>query len=181
MHAVATLVVCIPFFASPASAAITIQQAQITPSGLSISGRIQPRAPNVTLTISPGKTVDVHVLSNGRFSWQGMEFPATCIIEVSAGNDQKTAMVQNCGARGRAGPAGPAGIAGPVGPMGPAGPAGPAGGGSNGASRASGATRSTQNSERSYRGRDGLHRVRIRRTAHLHNVLEWEPETFATR
>jgi hypothetical protein len=130
MRAVTTLLVCIAFFASPASAAITIQQAQITPSGLSVNGRIQPRAPHVTLTISPGKTIDVPVLPNGQFSWRGMEFPTTCIIKVSAGRDQKTAMVQNCGAQGSAGPVGPAGqagIAGPAGPAGREGPAGPAG------------------------------------------------------
>jgi hypothetical protein len=142
MRAVTTLLVCIAFFASPASAAITIQQAQITLSGLSVNGHIQPRAPHVFLTISPGKAVEVSVLPNGQFSWQGMEFPTTCIIRVSAGRDQKTAMVQNCGAQGPAGqvgiagpagpagkegPAGPAGIAGPAGPMGPAGPVGQVG------------------------------------------------------
>jgi hypothetical protein len=116
------LLVCIAFFASPASATIFVQQAQISPSGLTVSGRIQPRAPNVTLTISPGKTVEVPTTPNGRFTWQGMELPTTCIIEVSAGSDKKTAMVQNCGVQGLAGPQGPAGSPGPAGPQGPAAP-----------------------------------------------------------
>src|ERR1700730_957536 len=130
MRAVTTFLVCIAFVASPASAAITIQNAQINPSGLTVTGHIQPPASKVTLTISPGKTVNIPVSSNGEFTWQGMEFPTTCIIEVSAGRDKKTAMVRNCGAQGPAGPAGPAGpvgLAGPAGPMGPTGSAGPAG------------------------------------------------------
>jgi hypothetical protein len=122
----AIVVVCIAF-ASPASATITIQQAQITPSGLSIHGRIQPRAPHVTLTISPGKTIEVPTTRNGRFTWQGMKLPTTCIIEASAGSDKKTAMVQYCGAQGLVGPAGPPGPAGLAGPQGPAGAQGPAG------------------------------------------------------
>jgi hypothetical protein len=132
MRAATALVVCIAF-GSPASAAVIIQQAQITPSGLSISGRIQPRVPAVTLTISPGKTVEVPTARNGRFTWQGMELPTTCIVEASAGSDKTTAMVQNCGAQGSVGPAGspgppgPPGLAGPPGPAGPSGPPGPPG------------------------------------------------------
>jgi hypothetical protein len=129
MRVVIALGFCIAL-ASPAPADITIQRAQITPAGLSIAGRIQPRAPNVTLTISPGKTVEVATAPNGRFTWQGMELPTTCIIEASAGNDKKTAMIQNCGPQGPAGPpgpAGPTGVAGPAGPPGAAGPPGPTG------------------------------------------------------
>jgi len=126
MRVVIGLGFCI-VLASPASATITIQQAQITPSGLSIIGRIQPRAPNVTLAISPGKTVEVPTAPNGRFTWQGMELPTTCIIEASAGSDKKTAMVQNCGPQGSAGPPGPAGPPGSAGPPGPTGPPGSAG------------------------------------------------------
>jgi len=115
------------------SATITIQQAQITPAGLAVSGRVLPRAPNVTLTISPGKTVEVPTTPNGRFTWKGMELPTTCIIEASAGADKVNAMVQGCGPAGAAGPAGPAGapgqagLAGAMGPAGPPGPVGPAG------------------------------------------------------
>src|SRR5260370_18224953 len=106
MRAVTTLVVSMAFFASPASATITIRNALINPCGLTVTGHIQPRARKVTLKISPCKTVDVPVLSNGQFSWQGMEFPTTCIIEVSAGRDKKIAMVRNCESRGLAAPAG---------------------------------------------------------------------------
>ncbi len=122
MRAAIGLVVTCIALATPASAEITIYQAQITPSGLSVSGRIQPQVPNITLTISPGKSVEVPT-RNGRFTWQGMELPTTCIIEASAGSDKKTAMVQNCGVQGSVGPAGPQGPPGPPGASGATGTA----------------------------------------------------------
>jgi hypothetical protein len=127
MRAAVGFSVYIALVGPAASATITIQQAQITPAGLAVSGRILPRAPNVTLTISPGKTVEVPTAPNGRFTWKGMELPTTCIIEASAGADKVNAMVQGCGPAGPAGAAGPAGPSGPVGPAGPAGPVGLAG------------------------------------------------------
>jgi hypothetical protein len=126
MRAVIGLLFCIAL-ASPASATITIQRAQIGPAGLTITGSPLPRAPKITLTIRPGKTVEVPTAPNGLFRWQGMELPPTCIIEASAGSDKTTAMVQNCGPQGIAGPAGPPGPMGSTGVAGPQGPAGLAG------------------------------------------------------
>jgi hypothetical protein len=116
-----------------ASAAITIQRAQIAGGSLWIGGRIQPRAPKVIVKISPSSSIELDTRPNGAFSWQGKEYPTTCILEVEGGGQSVKALVSGCGPQGPAGAAGPqgpagaAGAPGPVGAQGPAGPAGPPG------------------------------------------------------
>ena len=121
----ALLVACaIGFSIDPASAAITIQRAQIAGGSLWIGGRIQPRAPKVIVKISPTSTIELDTRPNGTFSWQGKEYPTTCILQVEAGGQSVTALVSGCGQQGPAGAAGPAGAQGPVGAAGPPGPVG---------------------------------------------------------
>ena len=127
----ALLVACaIGFSIDTASAAITIQRAQIAGGSLSIGGRIQPRAPKVIVKISPSSSIELNTRPNGTFSWQGKEYPTTCILQVEGGGQSATALVSGCGPQGpagAAGPQGPAGAAGPAGPQGPVGSAGPPG------------------------------------------------------
>jgi collagen triple helix repeat protein len=124
----ALLVACATGFSiNSASAAITIQRAQIASGSLWIGGRIQPRAPKVIVKISPSSSIELNTRPNGTFSWQGKEYPTTCILEVEGGGQSVTALVSGCGPQGAAGPQGPAGVAGPPGPAGAIGPAGPAG------------------------------------------------------
>jgi Collagen triple helix repeat (20 copies) len=127
----ALLVACaIGFSIHTASAAITIQRAQIAGGSLWIGGRIQPRAPKVTVKISPSSSIELDTRPNGTFSWQGKEYPTSCILEVEGGGQSVKALVSGCGPQGpagAAGPQGPAGAAGPTGPVGAQGPQGPAG------------------------------------------------------
>ena len=120
----------IGFSIDPAAAAITIQRAQIAGGSLWIGGRIQPRAPKVIVKISPSSSIELDTRPNGTFSWQGKEYPTTCILEVEGGGQNVKALVSGCGPQGpagAAGPQGPAGVAGAPGPVGAQGPAGPAG------------------------------------------------------
>jgi Collagen triple helix repeat (20 copies) len=124
----ALLVACaIGFSIDPASAAIAIHRAQITSGSLWINGRIQPRAPKVIVKISPTSTIELDTRPNGTFSWQGKEYPTTCVLQVEAGGQSVTALVSGCGQQGPAGAQGPVGAAGPPGPAGPVGAQGPAG------------------------------------------------------
>ena len=124
----AALVVCsIGFSINSASAAITIQRAQIADGSVWINGRIQPRAPKVIVKISPSSSIELDTRPNGTFSWQGKEYPTTCILEVEGGGQSVKALVSGCGPQGPAGPQGAAGVAGPPGPAGAIGSPGPAG------------------------------------------------------
>src|ERR1700733_8373596 len=111
-----------------ARAEILVTTAAISRGELTIVGRVRrPRDPNGHIKISPNKTVQVESSSTGGFRWIGPEFPSTCIVEISSGEDKREVVIQNCGLRGPAGPAGPPGPAGPEGPAGAMGPAGPKG------------------------------------------------------
>jgi hypothetical protein len=68
--------------------------------------------------------VQVERSLTGGFRWIGAEFPSTCIVEITSGEDKRDVVIENCGLPGPAGPAGPPGPAGPAGPIGPAGPKG---------------------------------------------------------
>jgi Collagen triple helix repeat (20 copies) len=130
MTAAALAVCSIGFSISSASAAITIQRAQIAAGSVWIDGRIQPRAPKVIVKISPSSSIELNTRPNGTFSWQGKEYPTTCVLEVEGGGQSVKALVSGCGPQGPAGAAGaqgPAGVAGPPGPAGVMGPPGPAG------------------------------------------------------
>ena len=127
MTAAALAVCSIGFSINSASAAITIQRAQIAAGSVWIDGRIQPRAPKVIVKISPSSSIELNTRPNGTFSWQGKEYPTTCILEVEGGGQSVKALVSGCGPQGPAGAAGPQGPAGVAGPPGPAGAIGPTG------------------------------------------------------
>src|ERR1700728_3893842 len=122
---VAVTTTCLIIWGETARAEILVTTAAISRGELAIVGRIRrPREPSVHIKISPNKTVQVESSSTGGFRWIGPEFPSTCIIEISSGEDKREVVIQNCGLRGPAGPAGPPGPAGPAGATGPAGPKG---------------------------------------------------------
>src|SRR6201996_2238852 len=119
---------CLITWGGNARAEILITTATISRGELTIVGRVRrPREPSVHIKISPSKTVQVESSSTGGFRWIGTEFPSTCIVEITSGEDKREVVIGNCGLPGPAGPPGPPGPAGPSGPAGPPGPAGPAG------------------------------------------------------
>jgi hypothetical protein len=125
---VAVTTTCLIIWGGNARAEILITTAAISRGELTIVGRVRrPREPSVHIKISPNKTVQVESSSTGGFRWIGPEFPSTCMVEISSGEDKREVVIQNCGLPGPAGPLGPAGPAGPEGPAGASGPAGPKG------------------------------------------------------
>ena len=124
---VAVITACVITWAGNARAEILITTAAITRGELTIVGRVRrPREHSVNIKISPGKTVQVESSSTGGFRWIGPEFPSTCIVEITSGEDKRDVVIENCGLPGPVGPAGPAGPAGPMGPAGPKGDPGEA-------------------------------------------------------
>lgn len=122
---VAVAAACVSIWGGSARAEILITTAAITRGELTIVGRVRrPREHSVNIKISPDKTVQVESSSTGGFRWIGPEFPSTCIVEITSGEDKRDVVIGNCGLPGPAGPAGPPGPAGPAGAMGPAGPKG---------------------------------------------------------
>jgi hypothetical protein len=116
---------CVITWGGNARAEIFITTAAITRGELVIVGRVRrPREHSVHIKISPSKTVQVESSSTGGFRWIGTEFPATCIVEITSGEDKREVVIEKCGLPGPAGPAGPPGPAGTAGVMGPAGPKG---------------------------------------------------------
>ena len=97
-------------FGTAALADVTIQTAKIAKGELIINGIVSPHIPKVVLTISPGTSVEVAPDRHGRFTWKDAKFPATCSVEVRAGNEKKTFLVANCGLQGPPGPSGQSGI-----------------------------------------------------------------------
>ena len=95
-------------FGTAALADVTIQTAKIAKGELIINGIVSPHTPKVVLTISPGTSVEVAPDRHGR--WKDSKFPATCSVEVRAGNEKKTFLVANCGLQGPPGPSGQSGI-----------------------------------------------------------------------
>jgi hypothetical protein len=111
--------VCVITCGGNAHAEILITTAAISGGELVIVGRVRrPRDPAVQIKINPNKTVQVESTSTGGFRWIGLEFPSTCKVEITSGEDKREVLIQNCG------PAGPPGPPGPPGQMGPAGPKG---------------------------------------------------------
>jgi hypothetical protein len=120
--------VCVITSGGYARAEILITTAAISRGELTIVGRVRrAREPSVRIKINPNKEVEVKSTPTGGFRWIGTEFPATCIVEISSGDDKREVLIQNCGVAGPAGPPGPVGPPGPAGPAGPEGQIGPAG------------------------------------------------------
>src|SRR6201999_4581792 len=116
---------CVLAWAGNARAEILITTAAISRGELTIVGRVRGvREPIVHIKINPSKTVQVESTSTGGFRWIGPEFPSTCLVEITSGQDKKEVVIQNCGLPGPIGPAGPAGPPGPAGSPGTAGPPG---------------------------------------------------------
>jgi hypothetical protein len=116
---VITAATCVITWGGNARAEILITTAAISRGELTIVGRVRrPRDPSVQIKINPSKTVHVESTSTGGFRWIGLEFPSTCMVEITSGADKREVMIQNCGLAGPAGPPGPAGPMGPPGPKG---------------------------------------------------------------
>src|SRR5271163_4644294 len=112
--------VCVITWDGHARAEILITTAAISRGELTIVGRVRrAREPSVHIKINPNKIVQVEGTSTGGFRWIGPEFPSTCIVEISSGEDKREVVIQNCGLPGPPGPAGPPGPEGPAGAMGP--------------------------------------------------------------
>ena len=122
---VAVTTACVITWGGNARAEIFITTAAISGGELVIVGRVRrPREPAVHIKINPSKTVQVESTNTGGFRWIGIEFPSTCMIEITSGEDKREVLIQNCGLAGPPGPAGPPrppGAAGPAGPMWPPG------------------------------------------------------------
>ena len=83
---------------------------------LVIVGRVRrPREPSVEIKISPSKTVQVESSSTGGFRWIGPEFPSTCIVEITSGEDKREVVIEKCGLPGPLGPRRSSGTSGPDG------------------------------------------------------------------
>jgi hypothetical protein len=122
---VAVTTACVITWGGNARAEILITTAAISGGELVIVGRVRrPREPVVHIKINPSKTVQVESTNTGGFRWIGLEFPSTCMIEITSGEDKREVLIQNCGLAGPPGPTGPPGPAGPPGQTGPAGPKG---------------------------------------------------------
>src|SRR5271169_3655380 len=89
---------CVITWGGNARPEILITTAAITRGELTIVGRVRrPREPSVHIKISPSKTVQVESSSTGGFRWIGPEFPSTCIVEISSGDDKREVVIENCG------------------------------------------------------------------------------------
>src|ERR1700750_1621317 len=101
----AATIACVITWSENARAEILITTAAITRGELVIVGRVRRlREPTVQLKISPSKTVQVESSSTGGFRWIGTEFPSTCIVEITSGEDKREVVIGNCGLPGPAGP-----------------------------------------------------------------------------
>jgi hypothetical protein len=96
---------CVITWSENARAEIFITTAAITRGELVIVGRVRrPREHSVRIKISPTKTVQVESSSTGGFRWIGPEFPSTCIVEITSGEDKREVVIENCGLPGPSGP-----------------------------------------------------------------------------
>lgn len=102
---------------------ITVSDARIEAGDLRISGLVRKSGIAVVLDD------DISVVSDrrGRFSFRLPYMPSNCVATLKAGEDEREAVVANCGPAGQPGPAGQTGAAGERGPIGPQGDAGPPG------------------------------------------------------
>jgi hypothetical protein len=92
---VAVTTACVITLGGNARAEILITTAAISGGELTIVGRVRrPREPGVHIKISPSKTVQVESSSTGGFRWIGPEFPSTCIVEITSGEDKREVVIQ---------------------------------------------------------------------------------------
>jgi hypothetical protein len=117
-------------FPAESFAELALSDARIADGKLVVSGSGATNGENVTLE----KQFTVKAGRRGRFTFEVVYHPSTCVIEVSSKGETAQAVVASCGERGPAGPEGPKGAegaaasgaaaAGPPGPVGPQGPQG---------------------------------------------------------
>lgn len=102
---------------------ITIYDARIEAGDLRISGVVRKSGIAVVLDD------DISVLADkrGRFSFRLPYMPSNCVATLKAGEDEREAVVANCGPAGQPGQAGQPGTIGERGPAGSQGMAGPPG------------------------------------------------------
>jgi hypothetical protein len=111
-------------------AALTIFDAKIVDGKLVVSGSGATNGEDVTLD----RQFTAKASRRGRFSFEVVYHPATCMVDVTSKGESAHAVVASCGQRGPMGPQGPegaggamtsaSGAAGPPGPIGPQGPQG---------------------------------------------------------
>jgi len=86
-------------WALPASAAIMIEQAQISDGGgLVVAGQVTPPVRTVTLTIGPVSSIILTPDGAGRFVWIDQQIPPECAVSVTAGGERVVAGIAGCGA-----------------------------------------------------------------------------------
>lgn len=123
--------------ATPVRAEIVVDQAMITAGELRVGGRLSPGRETTVLLDDAYKT---QTLSDGRFFFRLTYHPATCMVTLKVGNENRQAVIGFCGQKGQAGakgetsvekgqpgpqgPQGPQGLAGQQGPLGAQGPQG---------------------------------------------------------
>ncbi len=122
-------------FHDSASARIRLNDSEMLAGVLVVSGHTRHRSETITLDNQFTQKSDRH----RRFVFRVPYYPSTCTLQLKTAEDERTAVVESCGAIGMrgpdgtpgtagiAGPQGPQGVAGPMGPLGPRGVAGPQG------------------------------------------------------
>src|SRR6202034_1526195 len=87
---VAVTITCLITWGGNARAEILITTAAISRGELTIVGRVRrQREPTVNIKINPNKTVQVESTSTGGFRWIGLEYPSTCMVEITSGEDKR--------------------------------------------------------------------------------------------
>lgn len=85
-------------WAVPASAAITIDEAQVSDGGgLVIAGQVTPAVRSVILTIGPLTSIVLTPDASGRFVWIDPQVPPECAVSLTAGGERVVTGIAGCG------------------------------------------------------------------------------------
>src|SRR5215210_1658408 len=95
----AVLAATLLIWAAPASAEIHVDEARIAGGDLRVSGRVKERGGTVILDEDISTVAD----RNGRFSFRVPHMPPNCVVTLKSGEDERDAVVANCGSVGPAG------------------------------------------------------------------------------
>lgn len=119
----AALPAALPAHAQPVRQPIMVDDARLVGGDLRITGRVPKAGLQVTLDD------EIAVISGrgGRFSFSVPYLPPNCVATLKAGEDEREAVIANCGPKGENGAQGQAGDRGAPGPKGEAGLKGEAG------------------------------------------------------
>jgi hypothetical protein len=102
---------------------ISVYDARIEAGDLRLSGSV--RKPGAIVEMDGD--ISIQADSRGRFLFKLPYRPATCVVTLKSGEDEREAVVANCAPEGPPGPTGPQGAPGPAGEAGAKGEQGPAG------------------------------------------------------